>query len=179
MTLASKRSEWRRSRSRCPDASEPGSTPRHGVESRAGAPVVGSGGGSVAFATGLSPAPVTAFPVPRSPNPACGFPAPGSPVGSCPSHTGDKCARQQGKGGHMGVTAESCTAPDLAAAVIPPAVKPVDALTDQIPTPAKLLPFGNRPSLQHVTLSDSPAEKSGGIGQATPEARHLSTSLST
>ena len=34
------------------------------VESRTGAPVLGSGGGSVAFAPGLSPAPLTTFPVP-------------------------------------------------------------------------------------------------------------------
>ena len=53
------------------------------VESRAGAPVLGSGGLSVAFAPGLSPAPLTAFPVPRSSNRACGFPAPGFPSRSC------------------------------------------------------------------------------------------------
>ena len=34
------------------------------VESRTGAPTVGSGGGSVAFASGLSPAPLVTFPVP-------------------------------------------------------------------------------------------------------------------
>ena len=61
----------------------------------------------------------------------------------------------------MGVTAESCTAPDLAAAHASPAVKPVDALTDQIRTPAELLPFGNRPSLQHVTLPGSSTEIRG------------------
>ena len=33
------------------------------VESRTGAPAVGFGGGSVAFASGLSPAPLVAFPV--------------------------------------------------------------------------------------------------------------------
>ncbi|MCY4515302.1 MAG: reverse transcriptase domain-containing protein, partial [Candidatus Tectomicrobia bacterium] len=38
------------------------------VESRAGAPAAGSGGCSIAFALGLSPAPMTAFPVPRSSN---------------------------------------------------------------------------------------------------------------
>ena len=35
-----------------------------GVESRAGAPTVGSGGDSVAFAPGLSPAPIVTFPAP-------------------------------------------------------------------------------------------------------------------
>ena len=60
------------------------------VESGAGAPTLGFGGNAGAFATGLRPAPLVAFPVPRSPNPACRFPAPGSPVGSCTSHTGDK-----------------------------------------------------------------------------------------
>ena len=34
------------------------------VESRTGAPTIGSGGGSVAFASGLSPAPLVTFPVP-------------------------------------------------------------------------------------------------------------------
>ena len=34
------------------------------VESGTGAPTVGSGGGSVAFASGLSPAPMVTFPVP-------------------------------------------------------------------------------------------------------------------
>ena len=36
----------------------------YGVESRTGAPTLGSGGGSVAFASGLSPAPIVTFPVP-------------------------------------------------------------------------------------------------------------------
>ena len=36
----------------------------HKVESRAGAPTVGSGGDSVAFAPGLSPAPIVTFPAP-------------------------------------------------------------------------------------------------------------------
>ena len=58
------------------------------VESGTGAPAVGSGGCSVAFALGLSPAPTAAFSVPRSTNPACRFPALGSPVGTCASHTG-------------------------------------------------------------------------------------------
>ena len=63
-------------------------TPRHdsvssrrsSVGSRAGAPPVGSGGSSGAFAPGLSPAPVGAFPAPASSNPACRFPALGFPV---------------------------------------------------------------------------------------------------
>ncbi len=43
----------------------PPRTPREaGVESRTGAPALGSGAYSVAFAPGLSPAPMTAFPVP-------------------------------------------------------------------------------------------------------------------
>ena len=37
-----------------------------GVESRTGAPTLGSGGGSVAFASGLSPAPIVTFPVPAA-----------------------------------------------------------------------------------------------------------------
>ncbi len=49
----------------------------------AGAPMVGSGGCSVAFAPGLSPAPVTAFPDPRSSNRTCGFPASGFRTRSC------------------------------------------------------------------------------------------------
>ena len=53
------------------------------VESGAGAPALGSGGLSVAFASGRSPAPLTAFPVPRSSNRACGFPAPGFPTRAC------------------------------------------------------------------------------------------------
>ena len=44
--------------------SAPSEGRRQVVESGAGAPASGSGGLSVAFAPGLSPAPVTAFPVP-------------------------------------------------------------------------------------------------------------------
>ena len=70
------------------------------VESGAGAPALGSDGVSVAFAPGLSPAPMAAFPVPRSPNPACQFPALGSPVGSCGSHTEDRSTGSDGFSGH-------------------------------------------------------------------------------
>ena len=52
------------------------SSPRSPVGSRTGAPPVGSGGCSVAFAPGLSPAPVGTFPAPASSNPACRFTAP-------------------------------------------------------------------------------------------------------
>ena len=72
------------------------------VESGAGAPALGSGGSSFAFAPGLSPAPMAAFPVPRSPNPACGFPAPGSPVGSCASHTDHQDGSWEGGAGWSG-----------------------------------------------------------------------------
>ena len=44
--------------------------PRSPVGSRTGAPPVGSGGCSVAFAPGLSPAPVGTFPAPAASNPA-------------------------------------------------------------------------------------------------------------
>ena len=54
------------------------------VGSGAGAPTVGSGGYSVAFAPGLSPAPLVTFPAPAASNPACGFPALGFPVGYVP-----------------------------------------------------------------------------------------------
>ena len=50
------------------------------VGSRAGAPSVGSGGHSTAFAMGLSPAPVVTFPTPATSNPACRLPAPGFPA---------------------------------------------------------------------------------------------------
>ena len=48
------------------------------VESRAGAPTIGSGGYSVAFAPGLRPAPVVTFPAParrtrRAALPLCGI----------------------------------------------------------------------------------------------------------
>ena len=51
-----------------------------GVGSGTGAPTVGSGGWSVAFAPGLSPAPIITFPAPASSNPAYGFPVLGSPA---------------------------------------------------------------------------------------------------
>ena len=46
----------------------------------AGAPTVGSGDDSTAFAVGLSPAPLITFPTPATSNPACRLPAPGFPV---------------------------------------------------------------------------------------------------
>ena len=49
------------------------------VGSRTGAPTVGSGGSSKAFALGLSPAPLVTFPAPATSNPAYGFPVPGFP----------------------------------------------------------------------------------------------------
>ena len=60
------------------------SLPRSSVGSGTGAPVVGSGGCSIAFALGLSPAPVTTFPAPASSNAACGFPALRFPVAFLP-----------------------------------------------------------------------------------------------
>jgi len=51
----------------------------HPVGSRTGAPTVGSGGSSKAFAVGLSPAPLVTFPAPASSNPAYGFPVLGFP----------------------------------------------------------------------------------------------------
>ena len=74
---------------------------------------------------------------PRSPNPACRFPAPGSPVGSCTSYTGDEGQRQQGWGGRTGVGRGSCTASALPAATRSSAIKPVNALTNQIRAPAE------------------------------------------
>ena len=50
------------------------------VGSGIGAPTVGSGGSSKAFAVGLSPAPLVTFPTPASSNPAYGFPVPGFPA---------------------------------------------------------------------------------------------------
>ena len=55
----------------------------HIVESGAGAPVLGCGGGSVAFAPGLNPTPITAFPVPRSSNRTCATNASGFRTRSC------------------------------------------------------------------------------------------------
>ena len=49
---------------------------RRAVESRTGAPALGSGGLSGAFAPGLSPAPVAAFPVPAHQTGRAGFPHP-------------------------------------------------------------------------------------------------------
>ena len=84
------------------------------VESGAGAPALGFGGNAIAFALGLSPTPMAAFPVPRSPNPACQFPAPGSPVGSCVSHT-DRRAGTEGEGvvGSSDSRCGNCTVPAL------------------------------------------------------------------
>jgi hypothetical protein len=45
------------------------------VGSRTGAPTVGSGGSSKAFAMALSPAPLVTFPTPATSNAACRFPA--------------------------------------------------------------------------------------------------------
>jgi len=56
------------------------SLPRSSVGSRTGAPTVGSGGSSKAFALGLSPAPLVTFPAPATSNPAYGFPVPGFPA---------------------------------------------------------------------------------------------------
>ena len=72
----------------CPHPIAPKTDARHEisadwVESGAGAPVLGSGGWSIAFALGLSPAPITAFPGPRSSNRTCRFPASGFPMRSC------------------------------------------------------------------------------------------------
>ena len=53
-----------------------GAFPRRTVESRTGAPALGSGGLSGAFAPGLSPAPVAAFPVPAHQTGRAGFPHP-------------------------------------------------------------------------------------------------------
>jgi len=50
------------------------------VGSGIGAPTVGSGGSSKAFAVGLSPAPLVTFPTPATSNPAYGFPVPGFPA---------------------------------------------------------------------------------------------------
>jgi hypothetical protein len=50
------------------------------VGSGTGAPTLGSGGASSAFAPALSPAPVITFPAPATSNPACRFPAPGFPA---------------------------------------------------------------------------------------------------
>ncbi len=53
------------------------------VESRGGAPALGSGGGSDAFASGLSPAPMATFPHPRSSNRTCPTQASGFRTRSC------------------------------------------------------------------------------------------------
>ena len=60
------------------------------VESRTGALTVRSGGYSVAFASGLSPAPLSRFQSPLSRTGRAVFPHLGSPVGSCVSHTGPR-----------------------------------------------------------------------------------------
>jgi hypothetical protein len=50
------------------------------VGSRTGAPTLGSGGCSTAFAVALNPAAIITFPAPATSNVACGFPALRSPV---------------------------------------------------------------------------------------------------
>ena len=50
------------------------------VGSRTGAPTLGSGGCSTAFAVALNPAAMITFPAPATSNVACGFPALRSPV---------------------------------------------------------------------------------------------------
>ncbi len=50
------------------------------VGSRTGAPTLGAGGCSTAFAVALSPAAIITFPAPATSNVACGFPALRSPV---------------------------------------------------------------------------------------------------
>ena len=54
----------------------PAACPCFAVESRTGAPALGSGGCSGAFASGLSPAPMTAFPVPAHQTGRADFPHP-------------------------------------------------------------------------------------------------------
>ena len=78
---------------------------------------VGSGGYSVAFASGLSPAPLS-FPVPALRTRAV-FPHLGSPVGSCVSHTGPRSHRDShGFGVPYSIHVRSRSA-----------ARPVDALT--------------------------------------------------
>ena len=60
------------------------SSPRSSVGSGTGAPILGSGGCSIAFALGLSPAPMITFPTPASSNAACGFPALRFPIAFIP-----------------------------------------------------------------------------------------------
>ena len=74
---------------------------------------------------------------PRSPNPACRFPAPGSPAGSCTSHTGDEGRDSKDGGGRTGVGRRSCTDSALPAATRSSAIKPVNALMNQIRAPAR------------------------------------------
>ncbi len=148
------------------------------VESGAGAPAVGSGGSSGAFATGLSPAPLATFPVPRSPNPACRFPAPGSPVGSCTSHTGDEFQQQQGSWPH-GFGREELHGSRLdcgCGLACQQACRRLDGPRPR--TPEKPPPPGTRPSLPHVMRPGSPAF-SGVIGHATPDTCRPSTSFLT
>ncbi len=155
-----------------------GMTRRRVVESGAGAPAVGSGGSSGAFATGLSPAPLATFPVPRSPNPACRFPAPGSPVGSCTSHTGDEFQQQQGSWPH-GFGREELHGSRLdcgCGLACQQACRRLDGPRPR--TPEKPPPPGTRPSLPHVMRPGSPAF-SGVIGHATPDTCRPSTSFLT
>ncbi len=130
------------------------------VESGAGAPALGSGGLSVAFAPGLSPAPMAAFPVPRSPNPACGFPAPGSPVGSCTSHTDHQNGSWGGGGGEepVGPVARGrCTT-----AILPPASFPV--CRRACSRPGGVEPFGSDPFASACDAFRSLCPQGGVIG---------------
>ena len=122
------------------------------VESGASAPASGSDGCSVAFAPGLSPAPMAAFPGPRSPNPACRFPAPGSPAGSCASHTDHR--DEVGAGPVTRQTIAAARRPSCLPHRRRCAAEPVHAST----TPNR---SGSTPSLLHVTRSELSALRRG------------------
>ena len=122
------------------------------VESGAGAPASGSGGCSVAFAPGLSPAPMAAFPGPRSPNPACRFPAPGSPAGSCASHTDHR--DEVGAGPITRHTVAAARRPSCLPHRRRCAAEPVHA-----PTTSNRA--GSTPSLLHVMRSELSALRRG------------------
>ena len=122
------------------------------VESGAGAPASGSGGCSVAFAPGLSPAPMAAFPGPRSPNPACRFPAPGSPAGSCASHTDHR--DEVGAGPVTRQTVAAARRPSCLPYRRRCAAEPVHASTTSNRS-------GSTPSLLHVMRSELSALRRG------------------
>ena len=122
------------------------------VESGAGAPASGSGGCSVAFAPGLSPAPMAAFPGPRSPNPACRFPAPGSPAGSCASHTDHR--DEVGAGPVTRHTVAAARRPSCLPHRRRCAAEPVHASTTSNRS-------GSTPSLLHVMRSELSALRRG------------------